>query len=72
MKSDMEKDNFFTLHEKGLSHNYFSQNRCVNYKKSEFATEQCEIYWTTTMSKIGPPHNYRGKIYVIIKFFPLF
>ena len=53
------------LHEQGLSPNYFTQNRCVNYNKSEFATKQHKMCLKTTMSKIEPLHNYRGNIYVI-------
>ena len=59
----MEKDNF--LNKQGLSQNYFTRNRCVNYNKREFATKQRRMYLTTTMSKKGPPDNYRGNIYVI-------
>ena len=62
----MEKATF--LHEQGLSQNYPTQNRCVNYNKSEFATKQRK----TTMSKKGPPHNYRGNNYVISYLFLLF
>ena len=59
--SDMEKYNFF-LHEQGLSQNYFTQNRCVNYNSCEFAIKQGKMYLTTTISKMGLPHNYRGNI----------
>ena len=58
------------LHEQGLSQNYFTQNRCVNYNKSEFAIKQRNMYLTTTMSKIGLQHNYTGNLYVIHNFFP--
>ena len=60
------------LHEQGLSQNYSTQSRCVNYNKHEFATKQCKMYLTTAMSKIVPPHNYRGNNYVIKKFVLLF
>ena len=33
-------------------------------QKSEFAVKKLNLYWTTTMSKIGPPHNYRGNKYI--------
>ena len=36
------------------------QNRCVNYNKGEFATKKRKRLLTTTMSKIGPPHDCRG------------
>ena len=55
------------LHEQGLSQNYFTQNGCVNYSKTEFATKQRKMYLTTPMSQIGPPQNYRGKINVVKK-----
>ena len=64
----MEKTTF--LHKQGLRPNYFT--RCVNYNKSEFWTKQCKLYLTTTLSKIGPQHNYRGNSYVINYFFLLF
>ena len=35
------------------------------YPKSEFAIKQGKMYLTTTMRKIGPPHNYRGNNNVI-------
>ena len=60
---DMEKDNFFT--QARVEPNYFTQNRCVNYNKSEFAKQQRKMYLTSTMSKIGLPHNYKGNNYVI-------
>ena len=40
-----------------------------NYNNSEFVTKQRKMYQTTTMSKIGRPHNYRGIIYVMNYFF---
>ena len=52
----MEKDKK-KLYKQGLSQNYFTQNSCVNYNKSKFATKQRKMYLTTTMSKIGPPDN---------------
>ena len=39
------------LHEQGLSQNYFTRNRCVNYNKSDFATKQRKMYLTKTMRK---------------------
>ena len=45
------------LHKEGLSQNYYTQYRAINYNKSEFATKQRKVYLTTNMSKKGPPHN---------------
>jgi hypothetical protein len=55
----------YFLHEQGLIQNHFTQTRCVNYNKSEFATKQRKMFLTTTMNKIALPHNYRGNNYVI-------
>ena len=69
MQAHIEKTTF--LHKQRLHQNYVTQNRCVNYKKSEFATKQQKMYLTTTMSKIGLAHNYRGNN-VIHYFFHFF
>ena len=68
-QADMEKYNFFTRAR--IEPKLFLQNWCVNYNKSKYATRQHKISLTTTMSKIGLPHKYRGNIYVKSYFVPL-
>ena len=68
--SDIKNTTLFT--QERIEQNYFTPNRCKNDNISEFATKQCKVYLTTTMSKIGTPHNYRGNNYVINYFFLLF
>ena len=50
----------------------FYPKKCVNFDKSEFATKQRKMYFTTSMSKTRELHIYRGKNYVIRFFVPNF
>ena len=59
-------------HMQGLRQNYFTQNTCVKNNQCEFATEQCKMCLTTTMSRRWPPHNYGGNNYVKNYNFPSF
>ena len=59
----MEKYNFFT--QESFYPKLFYPKKLVNFKKREFATKQCDMYFTTRMSKTRLPHIYRGKKYAI-------
>ena len=50
----------------------FYPKKWLNFYKSEFATKQCKMYFSTSRSKTSLPHIYIGKNYVIIFFVPLF
>ena len=56
-RADMEKDNLFT--EASFEQKLFYPKKCVNCKKSEFATKQRKMYF----AKIILPHIYRCNNY---------
>ena len=64
LRSDMEKDNFFTRARIEPKLFYPKQVRKLQ-KKSEFAAQQRKMYLTTTLSKIGSPHNYKSNNCII-------
>ena len=58
---DMEEYNLFT--QARFEPKLFYPKKCANC--NDFATKQCKMYFTKSMSKIGLPHIYRGNYYVI-------
>ena len=49
----MGKDNFSQAR---FDPKLLDPQKCINFDKSEFATKQHNMYWTTSISKTRLPH----------------
>ena len=58
-RMDMKKDNFFT--QAKFQQKLFYPKKYISCDESCFATKQCKMYSTKSMSNIRLPHIYIGK-----------
>ena len=66
--TDMEKDNLST--QARFEPKKMLPEKVGKLQQKEFATKQSKLFFTKIMIKIGLPHIYRGKNYLINYIFP--